>query len=110
VADVLAAPLVRVGGLSTAEGPELLAAWAQLDPERAEARELVVRLGGHPLALRLAGAMLRGGEPLADLVGALRGEQIDLSLLDMHDPQAETESLTLCFDLTISTLSKRLAS
>jgi hypothetical protein len=104
VADVLAAPLVQVGGLSTAEGLELLAAWAQLDPERAEARELVARLGGHPLALRLAGAVLRGGEPLADLVGALRGKQIDLSLLDMHDPQAATESLTLCFDLTFNRL------
>jgi hypothetical protein len=100
VADILNAPLVHVSGLSEAEGLALLAAWAETAGQDAAASELVARLGGLPLALRLCGAQLRAGERLDHLLAIFRQEQVDLSMLDMDDPQTAQESLRLCFDLS----------
>ena len=102
VIDVLEALSVKVAGLTNDEGLELLTNWTG---RNTEARELVARLGGLPLALKLAGGQLRAGISLEILLATFRKEQVDLSILDLDDPQTRTESLMLCFDLSYSHLS-----
>lgn len=102
VIDVLEAPFVKVTGLGEAEGLELLTNWTVYAPG---IRELVARLGGLPLALKLVGGQLRAGISPEGLLTAFRREQVELSILDLDDPQVHTESLTLCFDLSYHHLS-----
>ncbi len=105
VTDILSAQLVRVSRLTEAEGLALLAAWAEADLETAAARELVARLGGMPLALRLSGATLRAGDRLPDVLNIFRQKQVDLSKLDLDDPETAAESLNVCFDLSYDRLT-----
>jgi hypothetical protein len=97
VADVLEAPLIKVTGLTNDEGLELLTKWAGYSV-RTEA--LVTRLGGLPLALRLTGGQLRVGTPPDELLTGLHQNHIALNTLEMDDPSAQSESLTLCFDMS----------
>ena len=68
------------------------------------AAELVHRLGYLPLAVTLAGAQLADGATPPELLAAFRRRQGDLAALDMEDPQAKEDSLTLAFDLSFERL------
>lgn len=102
VASILEAPSIPIRGLTETEGLDLLANWTG---RRVAAEELVTRLGGLPLALKLAGGQLRAGASLSELLSAFREEHVDLSVLDMDDAQTRAESLSLCFDLSYRHLS-----
>jgi hypothetical protein len=97
VAPLLQAASLSVGGLTDDEGLALLTRWAG---HQIEGEELVRRLGGLPLALTLAGAQLQAGLTLESLLAAFRNQKVDLSILDMDDPQSRSESLTRCFDVS----------
>lgn len=100
VAAILEARLIRVPRLTDEESLALLAARKGDNPATDKADELVARLGGLPLALSLSRAQLQVGLKISDLLAHFRQEQADLSILDMDDPQTQTESLTFCFDLS----------
>ena len=102
VANLLEAPTIQVVGLANDEALSLLSQWAGFSVKE---QELVLRLRGLPLALRLAGAQLQDGIPLSELLANFRQNQIDLSILDLDDPQTQFESVVLCFDVSYQYLS-----
>lgn len=102
VAEILETTLIPIQGLTEPESSTLLTKWAGYE---VEAKALITRLGGLPLALRLAGALLQAGLSITELLTAIEEEHANLNLLDLNDPQTRLESLTLCFDITYQQLS-----
>ncbi|MEM7344251.1 MAG: NB-ARC domain-containing protein [Chloroflexota bacterium] len=101
VAPVLQARALRINGFTEAESVGLLAAWG----DQTERKLLAQRLGGIPLALNLAIAQLDNGLPLGEFLSIIHAENIDLSLLDLDDPQTQYESLQLSFDISYNKLT-----
>ena len=90
--------------LGIEEGADSTAPLRETAGGKNPAAELVHRLGYLPLAVTLAGAQLADGATLPELLAAFRRRQGDLSALDMEDPQAKEDSLTLAFDLSFERL------
>ncbi len=103
VIDSLDASAITIGGLSEQEGLALLTRWAGYTVKNGE---LVKRLGGLALAVKLMAGQLRTGVPVEDILNELQTKQIDLDIFDLDTPQHRTESLRLCFDLSYQRLSK----
>jgi ATP adenylyltransferase len=82
----------------------LLSNWAG---RSVEAADLVSRLGGLPLALKLSGAQLSDQVPLDELRQHLHSPSADLQQLDLDQPQDPQESLILCFDFSYNRLPER---
>lgn len=104
--DLLDIPAVPVGNFSSAEGVELFR--TQISPATAETSKveaLVERLGGLPLAIVLAGAQVRQGVTPDDLLADFALAAVDLSVLDMDDPQTRRESLHHCFEISLTRLT-----
>lgn len=107
VADVLESPLLQIKGMSPSEGLTLLLRWAEVAAEEADKIDgLVDRLGGLPLALKLCGARLREGETVTQLHSYFAQDNIDLSQLDLDDPQTPHDSLGRCFERSLAHLAQ----
>lgn len=101
VADLLEAALFPVNGMTEVESLQFVANWAN---DTVRAKELVRRLGGWPLALKLCRAQLEEGVPLEDLLAAFRQKAVDLNVLDLDEPRTRHESLSLCFEVSYQLL------
>lgn len=101
VADVLEAPFVHVDRMTTPEGLALLARWAEKPITNSD---LVERVGGLPLALKLSGVQLREGSTADELLSYFQQYPLALDQLDLDDPQNERESLHPCFEQSFSRL------
>ncbi|MCB9077435.1 MAG: hypothetical protein H6631_07580, partial [Anaerolineaceae bacterium] len=107
VADVLEAPLFPIKGMTPAEGLNFLMRWADYQAEdEAEISDLVARLDGLPLALKLFGARLREGETIAQLRSSFAHDHIDLGQFDLDDPQTPHDGLLRCFESSLSHLAE----
>ena len=101
VADVLETPFIEIEGMTVDEGLSLLTKWAGYSIKTGE---LVNRLGGLPVALKLSGVRLRDGDRPDELLAYFQAQNIDLNRLSLDNPQAVMESLTHCFERSFDTL------
>ncbi len=102
LADVLEIPLIRITGMATEEGMALLTKWAEYP---VKTTELASRLGGLPLALKLCGARLREGDTPDELFAYFHQDGVDLSKLDLDNPQGASEGLESCFSRSFAHLT-----
>ncbi|MEM7539429.1 MAG: NB-ARC domain-containing protein [Chloroflexota bacterium] len=112
IAHQLEAKILPVQNLDSEEGITLLDQWIdyvfeETDSSReeieAKSRELVTRLGGLPLALRLCGAQLDMGATLDELLEVVRDVRLDLDLLDLG--QMTDYSLSLSYHFSVKQLT-----
>lgn len=101
VPDLLEVPFVQVNGMTIDEGLALLTKWAGYP---VTSTDLVQRLGGLPLALKLSGVQLRDGGTPAELLTYFQQKNINLSQLDLDTSQDAAESLQPCFDRSFNLL------
>lgn len=104
VADLLETPIIHVNGMAESEGLALLTRWAGY---AVTVTELVHRLGGLPLALKLSGVQLRDEGTPAELLAHFQEQHLDLSLLDLDAPENALESLNPCFDRSFNRLTSK---
>ena len=102
VADILETPLIRIPGMTSEEGITLLTKWAEY---QVETTELVQRLGGLPLALKLCGVRLREGDTPDELLAYFQQDAVSLGGLELDESQNASEGLEPCFDRSFNHLT-----